>query len=91
MPAGGAETPDAFGAEAAGTLAGKTTLGAEEAVRIVRGVANRLQDALSDAVRKCKVKDEVGKAHGEAYEARLKALETDLARRCLGLKLSNAA
>ena len=91
MPAGGAETPDAFGAEATDTLAGKTTLGAEEAVRIVRGVANRLQDALSDAVRKCKVKDEVGKAHGEAYEARLKALETDLARRCLGLKLSNAA
>ena len=42
-------------------------------------------------MRKCKVKDEVGKAHGEAYEARLKALETDLARRCLGLKLSNAA
>ena len=91
LPAGGAETPDAFGAEAAGTLVGKTALGAEEAVRIVKGVAGRLQDALSDAVRECKDKDEVGKAHGEAYEARIEALETDLARRCLGLKLSEPA
>lgn len=57
----------------------------------MRGVAGRLQDALSDAVRECKDKDEVGKAHGEAYEARIEALETDLARRCLGLKLSDAA
>ena len=60
-------------------------------MRIVKGVAGRLQDALSDAVRECKDKDEVGKAHGGAYEARVEALETDLARRCLGLKLSDAA
>ena len=91
LPAGGAETPDAFGAEAVGTLAGKTALGTEEAVRIVKGVAGRLQDALGDAVRECKDKDEVGNVHGEACQARIEALETDLARRCLGLKLSDAA
>ena len=91
LPAGGAETPDAFEAKAIGMLAGKTALGAEDAVRIVKGVASRLQDALSDAVRECRDKDEVGTAHGEACQARIEALETDLARRCLGLKLPDAA
>ena len=91
LPAGSAETPDAFGAEAAGTLAGKTTLGAEEAVRNRKGSSEQAPGCAERRRAQVQVKDEVGKAHGEAYEARLKALETDLARRCLGLKLSNAA
>ena len=86
LPVGEATTAEKLHPSDLHRLVEGTAMQCEEAVARGRTIAEKLPDALGDAIEKCREQDEISPEHARHAGKRIEQTRLDVARRCLGLR-----